>query len=165
MNKFINVLLSPGSPFEKEHYRALIKTVNEAMIVANREGNIVGWNPAAEQIFQYREEEVLNRPLTILMPAPYRNLHEVGMERFRQTGKGKVLRKILELAGIRKDGTEFPIELSISCFNVGKETFFCGIIRDVTKRKLFEEGLKRTQDLLQQAQHIDPIKPGMKKGD
>ena len=121
-------------------YRAVLKSALDGIITADIEGNIISWNKGAQTIFGYSEEEVLGKPLTILMPERYRNPHEKGLEHFRRTGEGPVIGKVVELAGLRKDGSEFPLELSISSWKKEEEeTFFTAIVRDITERKQAEE--------------------------
>jgi PAS domain-containing protein len=73
------------------------------------------------------------------MPARYREAHEQGLARLRVTGESRMIGKLLELHGLRKDGTEFPLELSLAVWKKGEETFYSGIIRDITERKRAEE--------------------------
>ncbi|WP_447977922.1 PAS domain S-box protein [Candidatus Nitrospira bockiana] len=122
-----------------EHrFRSVVQSASDAIVLADHTGHIVFWNPAAERLFQYREQEVLGQPLTTIMPARYREEHERGIERLRTTGRARILGKTVELTGLRKDGTEVPIELSLAAWQADREQFYCGIIRDITERKQAE---------------------------
>ncbi len=89
--------------------------------------------------------QVLGKPLTVLIPEQYRGIHSSGVERFRSTGEFKYDKKTLESHAQRKDGSEFPIEISIATWKIEEATFFTGIVRDVTERKKLESQLLRAQ--------------------
>ncbi|MFC2074737.1 PAS domain S-box protein [Bdellovibrionota bacterium] len=128
--------------------RSLLDSTNDGIIVADEDGNIVDWNPASQKIFGYRKDEVLNRPLTTIMPESMRGAHEKGFKRFRTKGDPHVIGKTVELTGQRKDNSKFPIELSLSEFKTKGRTFFTGIVRDITARKEEEETRSRLVDIL-----------------
>ena len=125
-----------------ERYRTIVQTAQDAIILGDQEGHILSWNKAAHNMFGYTTEEVVGNPLTLLMPPRYRQAHQQGLERFRSTGEKRVVGKTVELHGLRKGGEEFPIELSLSCSVETEEVFYCGIIRDISERKLAEQLLK-----------------------
>jgi diguanylate cyclase (GGDEF)-like protein/PAS domain S-box-containing protein len=137
----------------EEKFRNIAQTAVDAIILADRNGNIIFWNKSAQRIFGYEEGEILGKPLTLLMAEQYRNDHKKGMERVKSTGESKYFGKITEMQGLRKDGHIFPIELSVSMWRLGEETFYSGIIRDITKRKQLECELETlaTTDKLTQA--------------
>jgi len=120
-------------------FRSVVQSANDAIILANSRGNIMAWNKGAQAIFGYREEEVLGKPLSLLMPERYRDAHRRGLERMRSTGESHVIGKTVEFYGLRKDGSEFPLELSLATWKAGEERFYSGIIRDITERKRAEE--------------------------
>jgi len=124
----------------------LIETAPDAIILADARGTIMLWNKAAQHLFGYSEEEVMGQPLTCLMPARYRDAHQKGLERVRATGHSKLAGKPVELHGRKKDGTEFPLELSLGTWQSGGSMFFSGIIRDTTERKRVEETLRESQE-------------------
>ena len=133
----------------EKRYRTLTDAATDAIVSADSRGTIVYFNPAAEQIFGYAAKEVAGEPLTILMPASYRSAHERGFARFLATGKGEALGKTLELAARRKDGSEFPIEISLSAWSAAGEQFFTAILRDITSRKEAAEALRRLNEELE----------------
>ena len=128
-------------------FRSVIESVPDAIIQANRQGTIISWNQAAKSQFGYTEDEVMGKPLTMLMPPQYREAHQRGLERMGLTGEARVIGRSVELEGLRKDGSIFPIELSLGTWSDDTESFYCGIIRDITKRKCVEEELRHRIDL------------------
>ncbi|MBA2564070.1 MAG: PAS domain S-box protein [Gemmatimonadetes bacterium] len=115
-------------------FRSVAQSANDAIISADAAGRIVFWNRGAAAIFGYTEDEALGQPLTILMPERYQTAHQRGMERLATTGETRVIGTVVELHGLRKDGREFPIELSLGTWTSGGSTFFSGIIRDTSER-------------------------------
>jgi PAS domain S-box-containing protein len=111
-------------------------------------GDIIFWNYGAHKIFGYDEGEVIGKPLTFLMPETFRDAHRNGLKRLVATGEFHVIGKTVELSGLRKDGSVFPLELSLSTWKQGGEIFFTGILRDITNRKLAEESLRRSEERL-----------------
>jgi PAS domain S-box-containing protein len=123
----------------EQRFRLVAESAYEAIISANSLGHITYWNRAAQVIFGYSSEEALGQPLTRLMPERYRERHRQGLERVRDTGVSPLLGQTVELHGLRKDGSEFPLELSLSRWQTDEGTFFTGIIRNITERKRAEE--------------------------
>jgi len=124
-------------------FRSVTQSATDAIIVGDSLGNIIVWNRTAQNMFGYQEAEVIGKPITLLMPARYRDAHSKGLERLRATGESKMIGKTVELRGLRKDGQEFPLELSVATWQSGQGTFYGGIIRDITKRKQAEEALRK----------------------
>jgi PAS domain S-box-containing protein len=127
----------------EERFRSVAESANEAIVCADEKGYIMYWNNGASSIFGYADYEVIGRPLSIIMPQRYREAHERGLYRLRHTGELKVMGKTLELHGLRKDGTEFPIELSLSHWKTSRGLFFAGIIRDISLRRQMQEERER----------------------
>ncbi len=90
---------------------AIVGSTSDAIVTADAQGLVVTWNPAAERIFGYGEEDILGQPLTLLMPERFRAPHDAGLSRVARTGETKVIGQTVQLTGLRKDGSEFPIEL------------------------------------------------------
>src|SRR2546427_10734568 len=95
-------------------FRSVLQSALDAVIVADSRGIIMSWNKGAQSIFGYEEEEIVGQALTTLMPARYREAHEQGLARLRGTGDTRVIGKLLELHGLRKDCGEFALELSLA---------------------------------------------------
>jgi PAS domain S-box-containing protein len=127
----------------EERFRILAVTANDAILSADAQGHVTYFNPGAERIFGYTAEEVAGRPLTMLMPERFRDAHRAGLARYVATGEARVIGKTVELAGVKKDGTEFPLELSLAAWKHGAEMAFTAVIRDITSRKEGEEQLRR----------------------
>jgi PAS domain S-box-containing protein len=131
----------------EERFRSVAESANDAIVSADAEGRIIYWNRGAQTIFGYEEKEVLGEPLTRLMSERYRDGHRKGLERVRTTGEAHVIGKTVELHGLRKDGTEFPLELSLATWKMGEDTYYSGILRDITERKHLEEQLRQSQKM------------------
>lgn len=125
-------------------FRSVTQSATEAIIVADNLGKMIVWNRAAQNMFGYPEAEVLSKPVSLLMPARYRDTHSKGLERLGATGESSMIGKTIELYGLRKNGEEFPLELSITAWQSGLGPFYGAIIRDVTKRKQQEEELRKS---------------------
>ncbi|MTI89333.1 MAG: PAS domain S-box protein [Balneolaceae bacterium] len=132
----------------KERFRSLISSSQDAIITANQKGNILSWNKGAETTFGYTANEIIGKPLTTIMPEKFRKLHTKGMQRHLKEGSSNVIGKTVELTGLHKNSTEFPLELSLNTWQSGQEHFFIGIIRDVSERKKAEG---RFRDLMESA--------------
>ncbi len=127
--------------------RAMTNAALDAIILINDEGNIVFWNPAAEKMFGYTTNEVSGKNLhLILAPSVLNPDIEKGFVKFKERGHGKVVGRTIELVGLRKDGSEFPIELSVSALKLDKKWHSLGIVRDISKRKKWEKELEEEHE-------------------
>jgi PAS domain S-box-containing protein len=131
----------------EERFRSVVESATDAIVLADHRGNIISWNRTAQRLFGYQAEEVLGKPLTMLIPARYREAHQRGLERVRSTGNGCLIGKTIELQGLRKDGAEFPLELSLGTWKTQEGTFYSGIIRDITERKQLRDRLIQAEKL------------------
>jgi PAS domain S-box-containing protein len=130
------------------YFRAVAESSIDAMVATDSVGRISAWNPAAQRMFQYTEEEILGQPLTVIMPERYRKAYQEGMHRYQHTGISRYIGGTMELVGQRKDGSEFPLEVSLSSWKTEQGEFYHGIIRDITDRmKLEQELLLRERSL------------------
>ena len=117
---------------------SVVLLTSDALILANDEGNIVSWNSSAVTMFGYSEEEALGQPLTVIMPMRYRESHVQGLRRVCETGETRMIGRPTELSGLRKDHTEFPLELSLATWQTKTTRFFSAFLRDLTSRKRLE---------------------------
>lgn len=132
----------PESVLERK-LQVISETVLDAIISADGKGCVVYVNGSAATMFGYSRDELIGMPLTIIMPERYRNLHETGIRRFSATGQTKIIGQTIEVAGLRKDGTEFPVEISLTNWNSDGNQFFTAVIRDISGRKNAELELQR----------------------
>jgi diguanylate cyclase len=122
--------------------RQLIATSNDAFISMDLEGRIREWNCQAEMIFGWTAEEAIGRPLVnTIIPPSYRDAHIDGLARYLATGEGTVLGRRLEVEGRRRDGTEFPVELTIWALGSGRAVTFNALVHDVSERRRAEAAL------------------------
>src|SRR5215210_1319758 len=132
--------------------RAVVDTATDAIITMTTSGLIRSFNPGAERIFGYSAEEAIGQPLNMLMPERFRGSHEAGFRRYLKTGEAHVVEKgPVELAGLRKSGEEFPLELSLGEMREEDDILFTGIVRDVTERKREEEELHEAEERFRSA--------------
>lgn len=135
----------------EEQFRSLAVTANDAIITGDAHGCVTYVNPGAERSFGYSAAELLGNPLTLLMPERFQEAHRRGLARYLATGEARVVGRTVELSGRRKDGTEFPVELSLASWSRGGEPSFAAIIRDITTRKETDAAIRRSASELEAA--------------
>jgi PAS domain S-box-containing protein len=131
----------PAQPSETEsevRLRAILENAVDGIITINDQGIIESLNPAALRLFGYRSDELVGSNVKMLMPDPYRAEHDGYLRNYRATGERKIIGIGREVLGRRKDGSEFPLELSVSEFTLGDRRLFTGIVRDITERRRVE---------------------------
>ncbi|MCX9010785.1 MAG: PAS domain S-box protein, partial [Candidatus Methanoperedens sp.] len=129
-------------------FRSLVESASDAIILTDGEGFIISWNKSAQRIFGYTKEEILGRPTTHVMPDRFRSDHLKRIGYINSNGNPYINGKTFESYGLRKDGSEFPLEISIATWNIEGEAFYSAIVRDITERKRSEETLHRNHTLL-----------------
>jgi len=122
-----------------ERLRAILETAVEGIITIDERGQIESFNPAAEKIFGYTAAEAIGQNVRLLMPAPHREQHDGYIENYRRTGHAKIIGIGRETSGRKKDGTIFPVDLSISEVRLSDRRIFTGFVRDITERKRLEK--------------------------
>lgn len=127
---------------EAKYIHAMLNTVVDGVITIDKDGLIHAFNPSAERIFGYRAEEVSGQNINILMPEPYRSSHDSYLENYLKTDVAKVIGVGREVQAQRRDGTVFPIELSINEFFISGKRMFVGSIRDISERKAAESNFQ-----------------------
>jgi PAS domain S-box-containing protein len=127
--------------------RAVLESALDCVIAMDHEGKIIEFNPAAEKTFGYRREETIGRLLAdLIIPPSLRERHRQGLSHYLATGDAPVLGKHLELTAVRRDGSEFPVELAITRIGDQEPPMFTGFIRDITDRKRSEEMLRASEE-------------------
>lgn len=129
-------------------FRAVAQTATDGIIITDQYSNILFANLKAFEMFGYSEEELLGSNLSRLMPEKYRTGHQKGIERFLTTRTPKLIGHTVEVEGLKKDATEFPIELSLSYWEEENKAYFTGIIRDITSRKKTLQELELLQSII-----------------
>lgn len=135
--------------------KSILDAANDAVICMDIKGGIYIWNKEAEEMFGYSVDEAVGKELhKLIVPEKYRGKADEGLKNFFKTGQGPVVGKVVEVLGQRKDGTEFPIELSVSAVRIGEEWQAIGIIRDISERKKAEGELINRLDELEQFRKV-----------
>ncbi len=134
----------------EEKFRALTHTAVDAIITADEQGRITYLNPAAEKLFGWSGSELMGRPLSGIIPERYPRRQAAGSQ-------PRVIGRTVELSGLRRDGAEFPLELSLSEWAAGGGRSFAAIIRDISARRQAEQALRDTEAQLRQAQKMEAI--------
>lgn len=130
-----------------ERIRAVVDTAVDGVILIDDRGTIQMFNPACERLFGYAAEEVIGHNVKILMPAPFRDEHDRYLDNYRRTGEPKIIGIGREVEGRRKDGSTFPMDLSVGEAKQGDASVFVGVIHDLTERKAAERQLVQAQKM------------------
>jgi PAS domain S-box-containing protein len=128
-----------------ERFRAVTSSTRDAIVSADAGGRIIFWNSGAETIFGRTSAEVIGHPLTDLMPERYRDAHRAGIARYLATGQGRLTGSTVEVEGLRADGTEFPVELSLGSWTHKGQTCFTGVVRDMSDRVRARHALREAE--------------------
>jgi len=124
--------------------RMIIESSLSAIVIMDADGIINDWNYQAEKIFGWTKEEAIGQRLdALIIPSQFRHAHRQGLERFLRTGHGPLFNQLIEQIALRRDGTEFPVELSLSPLKLGNTYIFSGFIHDITKRKRLEHRFRQ----------------------
>jgi two-component system sensor kinase FixL len=126
-------------------WRSVIDSAVDGIVVIDAQGRIEAFNPAAERLFGYRESEVVGRNVTVLMPSPYREEHDQYLARYLATGEAKIIGKGRAVTGLRRDGSVFPLHLSVGEMASTGERRFTGILHDLTDRLSLENRLTSSE--------------------
>jgi two-component system sensor kinase FixL len=145
---------SEQPPKAEAHLRSILATVPDAMVVIDEQGSILSFSAAAEKMFAYGEAEVVGRNIKMLMPSPDRERHDQYLVNYLTTGKRKIIGIGRVTTALHRDGSTFPIELSVGEAWLGERRIFTGFIRDLTER---QQTLLRLQDLQSELAHVGRV--------
>ena len=139
----------------EERHRVIVEAASDAVISMDENGGVLLANPATERIFGYDPAELIGKPLTVLMPEFMRKLHEAGFRRYLSTGQRHLNWQGTEVTGLRKNGQEFPVEVSFGEMISNGHKVFTGFIRDISEKKRAEDELRRQKEVFQKIfEHI-----------
>jgi PAS domain S-box-containing protein len=130
---------------------AILEAAVDGIISIDERGTIKTFNPSAQRIFGYSAEEVTGKNVSVLMPPPFQGEHDGYIAHYLATGQKRIIGIGREVVGLRKDGTIFPMDLSVAEARVGEHRLFVGMVRDITERKRAEEQLAKSHENLQKA--------------
>jgi PAS domain S-box-containing protein len=142
--------------YSEERHRLVVETAPDAVISIDESGAILLANPATVRIFGYDPTELIGKPLTLLMPEFLRKLHENGLSRYLATGQRHINWQGTELTALRKNGQEFPVEISFGELTNDGHRLFTGFIRDISERKLAEDKLRASERTLRELTETIP---------
>src|SRR5262249_13923624 len=130
----------------EERLRLIIDTALDAIVMMDRSGGITGWNPQAEKIFGWAKDQAAGQSLArLVIPAEHRDAYERDLQRFLETGDGRMGRRRIERTGVDRAGRKFPMEMSITPAITEGETSFTAFLRDITDRKNAEAVLQESE--------------------
>ncbi|MGB2723469.1 MAG: PAS domain S-box protein, partial [Nitrospira sp.] len=130
----------------EERLRSIVQSTGDAIILMDTRGQVAFWNSGAEKIFGYTAEQMLGQPVTRIIPQRFREAHQRGVERVAAAGRLTLQADMFELIGLRKDGTEFPLEFSLAAWTAKSTLFITGIIRDISERRQAETALRDSEE-------------------
>jgi PAS domain S-box-containing protein len=120
----------------EERLRAVLNSALSAVIVMDSKGIIIDWNAHAEKVFGRSRDEALGRELAeTIIPERHRDAHRKGLQKFLRTRRSEILNRTIEMSALRRDGSEFPVEISIALLHGHTPTSFCGFVTDISERR------------------------------
>ena len=132
---------------EQVRLKSIVETAVDGIVTIDERGTIETVNPAAENLFGYTATELIGENVSVLMPNPYRSEHDGYLAQYVATGQRKIIGVGREVTGRRKDGTAFPMRLSVGEFWLGRRRMFTGVVHDLTEQKRAEERALRSERL------------------
>jgi PAS domain S-box-containing protein len=147
----------PSSEAQAAKLRGILESAVTAILTIDDRGLIENINPATERLFGYQAAELVGQNVKVLMPEPYKDEHDGYIANYLGTGVKKIIGIGREVRGRRKDGTTFPLYLSVSEFSADGRRYFTGMIHDLSDRKHVEEALRESERRLAQAQKMEAV--------
>jgi PAS domain S-box-containing protein len=139
----------------EQRYRALVETDPDGVVTIDAQSSVIlAVNPAMCRIFGYTAEQMVGKPLTVLMPHRLRDLHLRGLRRYLMTGERSIPWQGVQVPALRRDGTEFPVEINFGEYAAGGRRVFAGFMTDITRRQAAEDALRFQTTLLQAQNHV-----------
>lgn len=139
-------------------YRSVVVSALDAIVMMDDRGDVVEFNPAAERIFGYTAAEAIGRPVADLMvPEAMRAAHRQGMERYLAEGNPRVIGRRVELQAIRKDGSVFPVELTVTDVSRGGRRLFVSHLRDLTEERALQHDMEQSRNRLHQVEKLSAM--------
>lgn len=130
----------------KAQAQAILETTVDGIITIDEFGKIMSFNQAASEIFGYTEEEIIGENINVLMPDPHQSKHDSYLKQYRDTGEKRIIGSRRELTGKKKDGSLFPMELSVSEVQWGGNRIFTGVVNDISERRRLEKEILRISE-------------------
>ena len=119
---------------QRDGLRLILETALDAAVIMKTDGIVADWNDRAVNVFGWSRDEAVGRIMAdLIIPERYREAHKKGLRRYLESGKGEVIGRRIEVSGLRKNGEEFPVELSISPIQDRENILFVGFVRDITE--------------------------------
>ena len=131
----------------EEGLRLVVENAMDAIVAVDSQGHVIFWNQCAEKIFGYLPEEIIGKSVCQIIPHQYRDAHSASFKKVIATGQPKLTGEILRFNGLKKDNSEFPLELTIASWKTREDLFFAAIIRDISRQIQTENGLKWELDV------------------
>jgi PAS domain S-box-containing protein len=138
--------------------RRIIESALDAVLSMDERGKVTEWNAQAEAMFGQQRDEAVGRPLAeLLIPQRYRDAHDKGLQHFLRTREGPLLNRRIEVTALRRDGTEFPVEVSIAPYQIDGRWEFSGFVRDITEKKMAEASTRRHREMEMELAHANRV--------
>ncbi len=139
-----------GLTLEQEHMRSILDSALDAVIATDAEGRVIEWNFQAERMFGWKRSEILGQPISsTIIPPRYRERYEQGLRLYLATGRGEILNRRVESSALRRDGSEFPVEMSVVTVPPGHGVAFAAFVRDISEQREGQKRLEESLSLLQ----------------
>jgi PAS domain S-box-containing protein len=138
--------------------RRIIDSALDAVLSIDERGNVTEWNAQAETMFGWKRDQAVGRSLSeLFIPERYRDAHEKGLKHFLSTGEGPLLNRRIEITALHRDGTEFPVEISIAPYQIDGNWEFSGFVRDITEKRAAEASTRRHREMEMELAHANRV--------